>query len=459
MNSIRSRLTVYYACAATATAALLFIAGYILLETRLIAGLDALNAAEFHELQGRLGSDYATLSPKLIDLRIRESSEASSALFFINVDEPRTGMVFYSRNLAGRPIPDVKGSHTYSAGIPGIGELRVGEFIEPPFDVTIATPMTQLRAGMHSYTQVCAALLAAMLIVSIGIGLGMSRIILRPIIFIRETASRIGSDNLGERIPIGSTDDELTDLVRLLNRMFDRLETAFSQIKKFSADASHELKTPLTLIRLHGEKLLEDRRLQGDSIEAVLGQLAEVARLDQIVDEMLFLSRAEASSTKLDLQPEDSRALIESFAQDAVVLAEDCECCFVLDQVNRGIAAFEARWLRQVWLNLLTNGLHASPPGGTVTMRSEFAGGTWQVQFEDEGPGMPEAELRQMFERFAQFGSPEHRAGGSGLGLAISKSIVALHNGQIRAENRLDRSGLRVIVTLPSYPSPSYPSA
>jgi len=150
MKSIGARLTIFYAGAATVTAAALFLAGYLLLENRLINDLDALNAAEFGQLQVRLGKDYASLTPKIIDERIRESADAASALFFINVDEPRSGMVFYSHNLNHRPIPDVKGQHIYNVELPGIGEIRAGEFVMKPFDVTVATPMRQVRESMRN---------------------------------------------------------------------------------------------------------------------------------------------------------------------------------------------------------------------------------------------------------------------------------------------------------------------
>lgn len=451
MKSIGARLTLLYAGAATATAALLFIAGYLLLESRLIRGLDQLNATEFQQLRVRLGADYASLTPKVINERIRDSSDAASALFFINVDEPRTGMVFYSRNLNHRSIPDVKGKHIYNAEMSSIGEVRVGEYVMPPFDITIATPMTQVRDSMRSYIEVCAGLSLLMLFLSAAIGLGMSRVVLRPLNFIRETATRINSDNLSERIPEPTHQDELADLTQLLNQMFARLENSFNQIKRFAADASHELKTPLSLIRLHAEKLLEDHALSGASMDAIVVQLEELARLNQIIDEMLFLSRADAQVMKLNLVPRDPTELLKSFELDAIVLAEhEEERHFELTIATTGIAAFEERWLRQVWLNLLTNALNASPPRGTVTMRSYFGEGKWLVTVEDEGPGLPDAQLDQIFNRFTQFGSPEHRARGSGLGLAISRSIVALHGGQISAHNRTDRSGLSVTVSLPA---------
>jgi two-component system heavy metal sensor histidine kinase CusS len=165
---------------------------------------------------------------------------------------------------------------------------------------------------------------------------------------------------------------------------------------------------------------------------------------------MLFLSRAEANAIPLALKPTAPEAMLRNFEQDAIVLAEHRRRNFMLTTHGNGEVHCEERWLRQVWLNLLTNALVATPEGGTVSMMSDHADGQWRVTIDDEGPGLAESELDRIFDRFTQFGSPERRALGSGLGLAISRSIVLLHQGTIRAENRQGRSGLRVIVTLPA---------
>ena len=452
MRTIGTRLTSYYAVAATVSAALLFFAGYILLESRLIHGLDQLNRAEFQQLRTRLGSDYATLSPAVIDRRIHETAEAGSALFFINVDEPHSGMVFYSQNLHRQPIPDVKGSQTYLTTMPDIGELRVSEFVMNPFDVTIGTPTAQVREGMRSYIVVCGVLLVVMLLVSLLLGRRLSKVILQPLTFIRETASRIGSDSLGERIPVHDHEDELTDLARLLNLMFDRLEISFEQIKRFAADASHELKTPLSLIRLHGEKMLNDGSLNPNAVDAVVVQLGEVARLNQIIEEMLFLSRAEAGAVPLQLVEQDPSALLTSFAQDATVLAEHRSCRFELARQGTGTVAFDARWLRQVWLNLLANALDASPQGGLVLMSSNIDAGSWTTEIGDQGPGLDIDQLPRMFDRFQRFGRVAEDDRGTGLGLAICRSIVDLHGGTIEVSRQTQGTGLRVAVTLDRTP-------
>lgn len=450
MRSIGARLTLWYALAATATLAGLFVAGYQLLESRLIHGLDLLNQSEFEQIKAHLGPDYKTFNAKVIDDRIRETTEYASVLFYINIDSPETRIAFYSSNLKGQTIPDIPGERVYNAVVPGIGELRVQEFLLPPFDVSIGTPLGQVRAVMRGYVEVCAALLVGMLLASSAIGFGLSRLMLRPVRLIRETANRIRSDNLSERIPVASVRDEISDLAQLLNQMFDRLESAFNQTRRFAAEASHELKTPLALVRLHAEKLLVDGGLSAAHEEAVQVQLEELARLDQIIDAMLFLSRAEANAIAIDFKSQDPAAFLDGFAQDALALAEHHGLRFTLAHSGRGAAAFEEKWLRQVVLNLLTNAIHASPPGGRIALRSTLAHGVWRVRIEDQGPGLSPDQYERIFERFVRFHRPNGDDRGSGLGLAICRSIVMLHHGRIFAEAGTGGRGLRVVFEIPA---------
>lgn len=450
MRSIGVRLAFWYALAATLSSAVLFAAGYRLLESRLTHGLDELNQAEFRQLQARMGPDYASLDPAAIDERLRAQSESSSVLFYISIHIPHSGIKFQSHNLKGRKIPDVHGTHAYTVDMEGIGPVRVNEFFLPPFDVNVATSARQAQDGMRAYVRISAGLLAAMLVVSIGVGLGLSRLMLRPLRLIRETATRIGSDNLSERIKVPDVQDEISDLARLLNGAFDRLEFAFDQIRRFSYEASHELKTPLSLIRLHAEKMLSDGDLSPAHADAVVVQIEELTRLNQIIDELLFLSRAEAKAIGLNLRREDPGRFLETFSQDAIALAEHGGRVFSYSHEGRGSVDFEEKWIRQVLLNVVTNALNVSPPGGRITLASEVAHGRWKVSVEDEGPGLRPDQCERIFERFVRFGAARPGDRGSGLGLSISRSIVQLHEGRIYAEPREGDGGLRVIFDIPA---------
>lgn len=452
MRSISTRLAAWYALAATVTLACLFVVGYQLLESYLIHGLDLLNTAEFEQIRARLGPDYRTLSLEVVNERIRATTEYASVLFYFDVNVPQHSTVYYSSNLHGRPIPDVPKKHRYDASIAGIGPLRVAEFILPPFDVTIATSSAQVLKVMDGYVEVCTGLLAAMLLVSTVIGFGLSRLALRPVRLIRETANRIRSDNLSERIPVSGVRDEISELARLLNQMFDRLESSFKQVRRFAAEASHELKTPLSLIRLQAEKLLVAGNLSPEDEESVQMQLEELARLNQIIEELLFLSRAEARAITLQLKPQDPSRFLHTFAQDARVLAEHHGRSFCLVREGEGLAAFDAQRIRQVLLNLLANAVEASPRDSVITLRSTFRSGVWRVSVEDQGDGVPANERDRIFERFVRLGNRGGDERGSGLGLAICRSIIELHHGRIWADAAAGGQGLEVTFEIPATP-------
>ena len=445
MKTIRARLTLWYALTATATLAVLFILGYFLLQNHLVRGLDLLNAAEFEQIKARLGPDYRTLDPIEMDERIRETTDYAAVLFYIDIhgpqihtpEGPKRDIIFSSRNLHGAHLPDVPGERVFDVQLGNIGELRVGEFLLPPYDVNIATPLGQVRQLMRGYVQVCAALLALMVLVSVAVGFGFSNIVLRPVRLIRETANRIRSDNLSERIAVADVKDEVADLARLLNQMFDRLEASFGEIRRFAAEASHELKTPLSLVRLHAEKLVIDGALTPWQREAVQVQLEELARAD-------------AQAIRLEVAVHDIGRFAQGFAQDAAVLAEHQGCRFTYSHRGDPSAAFDPRWMRQLLLNLLSNALKASPPGGEVKLTSENAHGVWRVSIDDQGPGLPAEQRRHMFERFVRFPSYARDEKGSGLGLAICRSIAELHRGRIYASDTPSGAGLRVVVEIPA---------
>lgn len=459
MKSIGARLALWYALAATTSLAFLSVAGYFMLEKHLIHGLDLLNAAQFEQIKARLGPDYRTLNAATIDERIREVADYGSVLFYIDVHTPDHGVIFQSSNLHGHFLPDIKGLRVFNVTVPAIGELRVSEFILEPFDVMIATPLGPVSIVMEGYVEVCAALIGIMLVVSAAIGFGLSWLALRPVRFIQAIANRIGSDNLSERIPVADVNDEISNLARLLNQMFDRLESSFNQIRRFAAEASHELRTPLSLMRLEAEKLVMEGGLTHAQEEAVQGQLEEITRLNKIIGELLFLSRAEAQAVLLDRKLQDPAQFMAVFAQDARVLVEHHGLQLACSHEGKGIAAFDPKWLPQVLLNLLTNGIKASPAGGLITLRSVVSSRAWCVSVEDEGPGVAPEHRDRIFERFFRLSSPaESEPSGSGLGLTICRSIISLHRGRIFAESGEGGRGLRVVFELPAEYAPAEPA-
>ncbi|MCX7176804.1 MAG: ATP-binding protein [Proteobacteria bacterium] len=444
------RLTIWYSLAVTVTLACAFAAAYTLLQNHLILGLDLQNASQFKSVKVHLSRDSDRDDPTFIDRAMRVASNRNASIFFYDIRNTRTGAVFLSGNLRGQAIPSARNGRVFAVKLDDVGELRVGEFEFEPFTVKIGTPLGQVTDAMDGFTRICLALLAAMMLMSVAIGFGFSRLALNPIRVISETAKRIHLDNLNQRIPVADVHDEMSDLARILNQMFDRLESSFKQIRQFAAEASHELKSPLSLVRLHAEKMLMDGGLSPVHEDAVRVQLEELARLDQIIEELLFLSRAEARAITLDLKSVNPAPFLQSFAQDARVLAEHYGKRFNHTHAGEGQVAFDDKRLRQVLLNLLSNALNVSPPGGLITLRSLVAGGLWCLSIEDQGPGLPASDYERIFERFVRLQPSVAEYQGSGLGLAICRSIVGLHQGRIFATPGPGDQGLRMVIEIPA---------
>ncbi|GAB3627641.1 histidine kinase [Pandoraea terrae] len=449
MKSIGARLAICYVLASTVTFASLFLAGRYFIERHAIHALDLLNESEFEQLKAGIGPVGNGLPRDVLRDRVQAMMTDNLELFYVEVYGPNGDRVFRSQGLRGREIVPLPAGQAFNVFVDGLGELRADTFALGPFKVVIATSKRHVRVVMDGYERTFYGLLLVMILVSSVIGYGLSRMALRPLRLIQDTADRIRSDNLSERIPVSAAKDEISDLARLLNQMFDRLEVSFDQIRRFTAEASHELKTPLTLVRLQAEKLVVEGHLQPAQEQSVQIQLRELAHLSRIIEDLLFLSRADARAITLDLKPQDPEPFLQSFAQDAYVLAEHQALRFFLTHHGRGQAAIEPKWLRQVLLNLLSNAFSASPPGGRVTLRSTLMNGTWQVSIEDEGPGVPAEQRERIFERFVRIPRPGEDKG-TGLGLAICRSLVELHGGRIFAEAAPGGTGLRMVFEIPA---------
>lgn len=453
LRSISVRLAMWYGIAAALTLGVIFSAGYTLLHNRLVRGLDMLNLAQYQQIKARLLPDFDSLTPQMIDVRVRGNAESAPALFYVEIHSVKTGTVFHSSNLKGLVIPDVKGKRLFNSYVESIGELRVSEFILGAYDVTIGTPMRPVDEAMDGYRRICLGLLGTALLLSFAIGLVLSRLALRPIRLISQTAHSIRSDNLAKRIAVSDVRDEVSELAMMLNQMFDRLEVSFKQVRRFTADASHELKTPLAVIRLYAERLLLKGGLDAQQEESIHVQLEELARLDQMIEQLIFLVRADSQALPLARRVIDPAAFLAAFTQDARVLAEHTGRHF--SSVHEGteqVAVDEGR-IRQVLMNVLTNALGVSPEQGCIKLVSRVEQGNWRLEIEDEGPGLPPDRYECIFERFVRIPSGGQQYKGSGLGLAICRSIIELHKGRINAQAASSGAGLCIRIDLPAVPA------
>jgi len=447
MKSLRQRITLWNTLAGFFTLSVVLVAGRLYLEKHLIRGVDLMNDAEFAEIKERI--DEGVNGEAEIIEAIREHTEYDASLFFFQVGYGHGDVFFRSSNMGPFSFPKSVHQEARSTVVDEhLGKIRVAEYRFGKLDIHIASSLQNEVMLFRGYTVGALVILLIGVVASVLFSRLLARIALEPILRIQDSAQRISANNLSERIPESETVEELARLSRLLNAMFDRLKASFDQVQRFTADASHELKTPLSLIRLQAERLISENSRGADVVQVAEEQLAQIEKLNRMIEDLLLLAKADCGILKLNVEARSSSVFMNDFIEDAQTLGEEQGVKVVLKSDFEGRVCFDPVWMRHVLLNLFSNSLKVSESGGKVLFDSRREGECWVVSCMDEGPGMPEEQLNQVFNRFVRF-DRERSYPGTGLGLSICLSIVKAHGGQIQAFNRTERRGLVVTLRIP----------
>ncbi|MBI3826225.1 MAG: HAMP domain-containing protein [Candidatus Rokubacteria bacterium] len=263
-------------------------------------------------------------------------------------------------------------------------------------------------------------------------GAMLARTVLRPIDQIVGRARMIGESALAERLPHPGTQDEMARLVETLNDMLARIEESFEAQRRFTADASHEFRSPLSRLRAELEVTLRRPRERAEYEEALQSCLGEVERLSHLTDELLILARLDAGGPPEAPRSVDLISILHEAVKRLGPQALHRNVALVMDippelAVNVAPAA-----LSHVVANVLDNAVKFSPPGGDVTVGVAIEGSSAVVAVSDTGPGIPEDEMPRLFERFYRGSAAHHmEAPGVGLGLAICRALVEGQGGRI----------------------------
>ncbi len=453
MIPLRTIHVVFYAIVVTLTVTLVMFFGFWFIRQQMLTGNDFLLDTESEEILPRIAHIKPPIDAEKLEEALHEDTENDEQLYYFQVQTPDDRILYHSANLGTNSLMDLtRGLDKRTVDLPPFGMLRMAEYHQSTAHVQIAMSLRNFQSVSESF--ICVLLLSAPIIaiLSVSVGLALRNSTLRPVRLMQAAARRISANNLGERISIPNDRGEMAALAVLLNEMIDRLEKSFNHAKRFTADVSHELMTPLAVIRLHAEKLLDDPELPAKYHHPIEEQLQETLHLAQTLEHLLTLAKADSSALPLKLESVSSAEFMGQFAEDAHLLAESRKLKVIIGQNDDGIGTFDQGWIRQVLFNLLSNALRFSPPNGTVTFYSKCAQGIWTVEVWDEGPGVRPESLGEIFERFVQITPCSEPGSGAGLGLAICKSIVELHKGNISAGNRTDRSGLIVTFSMPQLP-------
>ncbi|MBN2508054.1 MAG: HAMP domain-containing protein [Verrucomicrobia bacterium] len=270
---------------------------------------------------------------------------------------------------------------------------------------------------------------------------------LRPIRTISDIAEQVTAQGLDRRIPAAGDDPEIARLVRVLNGMMDRLEASFRQAIRFSADASHELKTPLTVMQGELENALQRAPFGSPEQEVYSTLLEETGRLKTITRGLVLLAQADAGRLPLALETVPLTAELEGLLEDARVLGAETGLRFeAAVQPDVWVRADRAL-LRTALLNLLINAVKYNEQGGRVGVELAADDAHARITIRNTGPGIPPAEQARVFERFYRVDRAGHREG-LGLGLSLAREILHAHRGDlVLEESRPGRTVFRV--TLP----------
>ena len=265
-------------------------------------------------------------------------------------------------------------------------------------------------------------------------GWWLMRKALSPVTTLTRAAARIHEGNLNEQIPRTGNGDEMDQLTQVFNDMTGRLDKSFNRIREFTLHASHELKTPLTVMHAELETALRDEA--GANRERLLSQLDEVQRLSKIVDGLSLLTKADAGLITLKHEPVRLDELVRDSYADAQILARPHHVSVELQRCEEILLPGDRHRLRQLLLNLTDNAIKYNQTGGNVNLdlhrNSEFA----ELEIRNTGPGIPAEMRNRVFDRFFR-GDASHNSAvdGCGLGLSIAQWIVTAHGGRIGIES------------------------
>lgn len=477
MASIRAKLAVWYTVALVATVLAFGLIIYevqrsqsiaeldhrVRLETDLIAAILAEAYAARHSVvvtdpetgQPELDRELADLLrgiPGFVLILLRGGD-----VLFVSQDAraPRVPAFAEFSNVLARDTPEAFGFVDVG---PPLGEVRY--FVRPvnnagPAIAGVVAGVSTAGVELGPQRLASAMLLVAPFIIlaSTGIGYLLVTRTLKPVdLLVDEVEAITDGRSLHRRLAAPESQDELGRLTATLNQMLARLERSFLSLRRFTADASHELKTPLTVLRSGIERAITHPSVPPDVLEILEELLVEANRMAEMVDSLLTLARADEGRAPLHLEEMDLREVLVEAAETASILGEHAgvgvEVAVPADRLP--LWADPSR-VRQLLMNLLTNAIKYTPPGGHVWISSETPDSNVVLTVRDSGIGIAPGDLPYVFDRFWRADHARSRTGdraGAGLGLAICKWIAEAHGGSIAVQSRPGR-GTTFTVTLP----------
>jgi len=472
MQSIRGQLATWYALAMGATLAVFAVAVYSVERSWINERIEERLQIEANLIVASLsGADFAIDTTAALDTStvIFQPSVAyvpgpeiaarlnnvSDYVLLLTAD-PRRARHYFNDAAAANSIEDlnefaIAAREALDSGSDfGYADLnlpvgRVRFYLTPlqgPHYAAVVTgvPTSEVRSHLDRLLAVMVTVATLVVTASTWIAYLLAGRTLKPVdLIVDEVEAISGGRSLHRRLAIPRTRGELTRLTSTLNAMLGRLENSFFALRRFTADASHELKTPLTVLRAGIERAITHPSASDDVLEVLEETLVEVNRMTELVDSLLMLARADEGRTSLHREPVDIREIMGEVAETASILEEQASVQVEVKVPEEPqVAPLDRSRVRQLLMNLLTNAIKFNQAGGKVTVESKLDEESLTILVKDTGVGMSSTELEQVFQRFWRADPARSRVGkraGAGLGLAICKWIAEAHGGSIDAKS------------------------
>jgi signal transduction histidine kinase len=357
-----------------------------------------------------------------------------------------SGAVLYLSPRLRQPFPRDGIKEFHNRKIDG-QTIRLAEFSENGLTLRTGDDLNEInQMGRDIFLAMLGAIPTVLLVTLIGSAWVASKAI-APVEEIRQAARGITAQRLDQRLPVPPTKDEIAGLIEVLNTTFERLQRSFEQSARFSAAASHHLKTPIAVMRAGIEEIVADAECSEGTRAHAEGLLHRVRHLTSVVDNLLLLSRADAGRLDLSKVEFDLREVLEGVIDDALELAEPLDLKVETDVPKHLLLKADRTSVGMIAQNLVENAVKYNTPGGRIRVEARVVNGVVEMTVGNTGDGIPKDRTGHLFERFYRVRGGE-RVPGHGLGLSIARELARAHGGDVELM-RSDDSWTEIRVRLP----------
>jgi heavy metal sensor kinase len=452
--SIGVKLTLWYtACMAVALCALTILAFfgmrhsiYSTVDEQLQDRTGAVQRAVDHSLQAG--------NIEILKHELDEDSELRPRSDLLQVWDDHDSLIYQSISLKGNSLPlsrkPSRASTMWIGGVPIRVLQSAISLNKGVYHIQVAARMEEFDEALGRFLRRLLIFAPLALVLASVLGYWISRKALAPVDHITLAAQQISARNLSARLSVPSSGDELQRLAETLNHMLTRIERALERINRFSADASHELRTPITVMRTRVELALRRPRTVVESQQTLEQLHIELIRASDLLDNLMLLARADSGAEQLRIAPVNLDGTLKDVLAQVTPLADERGVSLnsALPDDPIWIAA-DRQLLQRLFLILIDNAVKYTPITGEVSMTVATTDGTAIVSVQDTGIGIADDDLPHIFDRFYRADKARSRQlGGAGLGLSIGRWIAEAHGGSIQVESQYG-SGSTFKVVLP----------